>query len=345
VPSYLGLTQRLPGNLHDRPIGILCWAITVDAGLLNRQLHEDMAETKGPDGWRCPPEAEHMAFYQPMPPPEVERVFEDYVRARWPIITFALEPVVDQQNVGDAFTRRRDLQLALAFALASGRISFRQAITYTRQLQYESQTIALNQTIAAFAYGNDSFGWRVSPRYQTPPEESNLQAVTNLLLRGGPGPHYQLAHSKIEPGLRELTAVVVMPSFVRGVRLDVATNWFRLDDPDELKLRTTGAIELGRKINEARDCLEMACVDGRYRDEDVERLRARLLQLERLLPLQTQFVKVPYENTLGGFDLFTPGASALVPELTGFYGVDYIDVSASSSGCDLTIYGKHFNLA
>ena len=143
VPMYLGLTQRLPGNLYERPLGVLCWAIAVDAGLLNRQLHEDMSQTTGPDGWRCPPEAEHMAFYQPLPPADVMQVFEQYVKARWPVITFALEPVVDEQNIDDAFTRRRDLQLALAFALAAGRISFRQAINYTRTLQYESQTIAL----------------------------------------------------------------------------------------------------------------------------------------------------------------------------------------------------------
>jgi hypothetical protein len=344
IRLYHELAHRLPGNIDDQPMGVLCWAIAIDAGLLNRQLHEDMKETTGADGWRCPPEAEHMPFYQPMPPAEVTQVFEHYVKARWPVITFALEPVIDQQNIDDAFTRRRDLQLALSFALAAGRISFRQAINYTRSLQYEAQTIALNQTVAAFAHGNDTFGWRISPRYQTPPEESNLRAVTNLLLRGGPGPNYQLNNSKIEPGTRELTAIVVMPSFIRGVRFDVANDWYRLVDPDELKVRAAHTIEYGRKINEARDCLESACQNGRYRTEDVQRLRARLHQLEQLLPLQTQFVKVPFENTLGGFDLFTPGASALVPQLTGFYGVDSIDMSPTSPECDLVVYGKHFSI-
>src|SRR3954452_5830512 len=113
------------------------------------------------------------------------------------MITFSLEAVTAQQNVGDAFTRRRDLHLAVAFALSSGRMSFRQAINFTRQLQYEAQTIALNQTVSAFAHGNDTFGWRFSPRYQTPPEESNLRTVTNLLLRGGPGPNWQIDNSKI----------------------------------------------------------------------------------------------------------------------------------------------------
>ena len=209
--------------------------------------------------------------------------------------------------------------------MSSGRVSFRQAIQYTRQLQYEAQTIALNQTVSAFAHGNDTFGWEFSPRYQTPPEESNLRAVTNLLLRGGPGPNYQIDNSKIEPGMRELTAVVVMPSFVRGMRLDVSSDWYRLHDPDERKIHTARTVELGRRINEARDALDAACKCGHYRPEDIERLRVRLHQLEAMLPMQTQFVKVPYENTLGGFALFTQGATALVPELSGFEGLDYID--------------------
>ena len=60
-----------------------------------------------------------------------------------------------------------------------------------------------------------------------------------------------------------------------------------------------------------------------------------------MLPLQTQFVKVPYENTLGGFALFTQGETALVPELTGFEGVQYLD---TTKPCDILVYGKHFSI-
>ena len=300
---YEGFTHRLSGNLRFRPVGVLCWGIAVQAGLLNRQLREDMKETKGTDGYACPPEVDSLFFYQPEPAPEAVTGFQEYIKARWPMITFSLDPVIDQQNIEDAYTRRRDLQLAVAFALSSGRISFRQAITFTRQLQYEAQTIALNQTVSAFAHGNDTFGWRFSPRYQTPPDESNLRAVTNLLLRGGPGPNYQLQNSKIEPGLRELTAVVVMPSFVRSMRMDVTGDWYRLSDPDERKVHSAQTLEFGRQINEARDALEAACKCGKYRVEDIERLRVRLHQIERMLPLQTQFVKVPYENDLGSGNL------------------------------------------
>jgi hypothetical protein len=338
---YHDFSQNLPGNLRYRSIGVLSWGIAVQAGLLNRQLHEDMKQTKGADGYLCPPDVDAMPFYVPDPAPEVAHAFEEYVKARWPMITFSLEPVTDEQNIDDAFTRRRDLQLAIAFALSSGRLSFRQATQYTRQLQYEAQTIALNQTVSAFAHGNDTFGWRFTPRYQTPPEESNLRAVTNLLLRGGPGPNWTMDNSKIEPGLRELTAVVVMPSFVRGMRLDVSGDWFRLHDPDERKLHTARTVELGRKINETRDALEAACKCGKYRPEDVERLRMRLHQLEVMLPMQTQRVNVPFENTLGGFALFTQGLTALVPELSGFEGVEYLDTTKAN---DIIVYGKHFSI-
>jgi hypothetical protein len=338
---YENLTHRLQGKMHDRPVGVLCWGIAIQAGLLNRQLHEDMKQTKGADSFTCPPEVDEMPFFAPMPIPEVETAFEEYVKARWPMITFSVEPVVDEQNIEDSLTRRRDLQLALAFAFTAGRISFRQLLQYNRQLQYEAQTIALNQTVVGFANGNDTFGWRITPRYQTPPDESNPRAIINLLLRGGPGPNYVLKNSKIEPGLRELTAVVIMPSFVRGMRLDVSGDWFRLHDPDERKIHSTRTVEIGRQINEARDCLDEACKCGKYRSEDVERLRIRLHQLETMLPLQTQFVKVPYANTLGGFALFTQGLTALAPELLGFEGLQYI---APEKGGDIVVYGKNFSL-
>jgi hypothetical protein len=162
-----------------------------------------------------------------------------------------------------------------------------------------------------------------------------------LLWNGGPGPHWTLDNSWIEPGIRELTSVVIMPSFVRGMRVDVSGDWYRLHDPDERKLHTARTVEIGRQINEARECLEEACKCGKYRPEDTERLRVRLHQLETMLPMQTQFVKVPYENTLGGFALFTQGATSLVPELSGFEGLEYID---PDKGGDIIVYGKHFSV-
>ena len=339
---YESFTHRLPGNLRFRPVGVLCWAIAVDAGLLNRQIREDMKQTKGGEGgFACPDDVDNLHFYPPTPLPEAELAFEQYIKARWPMITFSLQPVTDEQNIADAFSRKRDLQLAVSFALASGRISFRQANTFNRQLQYEAETINLNRTVTAFAHGNDTFGWKFRPRYQTPPEESNVQALGNLLLRGGPGPDYQIKNSKLEAGQRELIAVVVMPSFVRGIRVDVANNWFHLDDPDDRKVHTARTLEQGRKINEIRQALARVCDAGLYRAEDIERIKIRLHQLEKMLPTQTEFVRVPYENTLGGFALFTQGTSALVPELSGFEGVDAYDPGRYN---EVLVYGKHISI-
>ena len=43
-----------------------------------------------------------------------------------------------------------------------------------------------------------------------------------------------------------------------------------------------------------------------------------------MLPMQSKVIQLPFENSASGFDLFSDGATALVPELTGFSGVDVI---------------------
>jgi hypothetical protein len=76
---------------------------------------------------------------------------------------------------------------------------------------------------------------------------------------------------------------------------------------------------------------------------DLERLMVRVEQLSRMLPLQSRWVKVPYEATASGFQLFTPGANAIVPELIGFEGAAHIDGSSGKS-TDLLVYGKHISI-
>src|SRR5262249_44875845 len=154
----------------------------------------------------------------PYPEQAAEERFEQYVTKRWPIITFALDPVTDEQNIADASSVVRDLQLALAFAFSTGQINFNQLTQYQRRVAVDSEAILLNRTVTAFAHGNDTFGFRFTPRYQNPPlERSNFQALTNQLIKGSQGRNYQLKNSKLEAGQRELTAIVVMPSFLHGV--------------------------------------------------------------------------------------------------------------------------------
>ena len=140
-----------------------------------------------------------MHFYYPksVPNEHGKDVFTEYVRHRWPIITFSLDPVTDQQNIADSFNLNRDLQLALSFAFATGQINFSQLNTFRRQIQQSSDTIALNRTITGFMHGNDIFGFRFTPRFQNPPNQrTNIGVIASQLIAGGPGPNYQTQASR-----------------------------------------------------------------------------------------------------------------------------------------------------
>jgi hypothetical protein len=252
--------------------------------------------------------------------------------------------VAEQQNIADALSRRRDLQLAVAFAFSTGRISFNQLNRFRRQLDYEAATIALNRTVTAFAQGNEMFGWRFAPRYQTPPEEeSNLHLLFNMLYRGGPGRNYQVKNSKLEAGQRELTAIVILPSFLQRIRVETTGNWFRLHDPDEITLSTPHMLEQGRRVMQLRHTLGAACDVGEYRPDDLQRLVTRVRQIESMLPMQTLMVSVPYGNSLSGFDLFTQGSTSLAPELVGYQGVDVISDPKGGEN-SLLLFGKNFSI-
>jgi hypothetical protein len=321
---------------------IMCYAIAVEAGLLNDQLVVDMKRVFGKDAVDGA-ELDAMRFFSPRPTPEAKAKFEEYVQKRWPIITFALDPMVDEQNIADASSVKRDLQLALAFAFSTGQINFNQLTQYQRRIEMDSEAIALNRTATSFAHGNNTFGFRFYPRYQNPPlEKSNFQAITNQLLKGGPGRNYQTNNSKLEAGQRELSAIVVMPSFLQGIQMDVTGNWFRLVDPDRMKTPTPRMIEQGRRVVELREALNCIHDHKTYRAGDIQRLKTRIDQIEAMLPMQTQDVGVPYENTLGGFQLFQQGVTSLVPQLDGFEGAGAIN--KASIGTDLFLFGKHFSV-
>ncbi len=363
-PAVAG--QFDPGNSLFQAMTILCYSIAVESGILNdqlrvdmrrvlanadaigaeaglldRQFRADMRRNLGPGGDCCNVEA--MRFYAPRPDPAAQACFERYVALRWRIITFALDPAVDQQNIADASSTTRDLQLALAFAFSTGQINFNQLTQFQRRLEVDAETIALNRTVTASAHGNDTFGFRFTPRYQNPPlEKNNLQVITNQLYRGGTGRNYQMNNSKLEAGQRELTAVVIMPSFLHAVNMDVTANWFPLHDPDQMKIPTRRMIEQGRQVVALDEALDTIHDHGPYRPGDVQRLKTRVHQLEKMLPMQTYTVNVPYENTIGGFQLFQEGVSSLVPSLDGFQGTDAI--STKSQGTDLFLFGKHFSI-
>ncbi len=310
----MGYTDR------NRLTPVLAWAYFVNAVLLNERMLEDIQHTFGnrPCGCQCAP---WMAFMVPNPDDQARHVFAEYVRCRWPIRVFALDPTIDQQTIADVSSVYRQMQLAVVLAFAGGDIGVSTALDTMRKLQRDRATVDLNRTAVAFGHGDDTFGWRFQPRFQTPPVEGNAKTLFRDLIVGGPTDRQLDRSLQIEPGMRECTAVILMPSFVPFVTLETRGNWYRLNRPGNTGTSIQDDVQMSRAIRQMQNCAQM-CIQSHhlYRDGEVDRILARVGQLERRLPLQTISCQVPIENTHGGFEILSDGTRELSPELIGWYG-------------------------
>lgn len=318
----------------------LVWQILVEAALVNDQLCKDMRETATLKNCPCV-NGDWMQFYGPNTTPEAKMAFREYVKCKWPIHVFALDPVTQDQNIADSFSQRREMQMSLAIAAANQGLGGQALSRFVRRMEYDLETIELNRTAVAFSHGDNTFGWRFYPRVQSPPVPSNLQATVNDLLIGGQSRDSLVRTRKLEPGIRECTALVVMPSFVPQVTVDVRSNYFRLAKHTPIhqfmhrKPGYESSMELSKELTELRR-LQQQCINDAhlYRDGEVFRLCKAVERLDDRLPLQTHNVTVPWENELGGFEVFQSGASMLEPELHGWYGPAGIIVSGNKDRRD-----------
>jgi hypothetical protein len=318
----------------------LAWAIIVESALLTDQLVLDMKESAASKGCVCPSGA-WLPYFLPTPPPEARQAFNEYVRCRWPIHVFALDPAAQQQNIVDTFSGRREMQLAMSMAFVGGKLSANNMMHFARRIEYDFATIDLNGTEIGFSHGDDTFGWRFYPRFQTPDIESNATVFFRDLMWGGPSRNALLKQRRLEPGIRECYAIVIMPSFVPHATFTMSSNWFKLTNPKCKELDTTDAMRLSRLVKCIQTCAPQV-VDGVcYRDGDLQRLFEKAKQLETRLPLQSAVVQIPYENTLGGFAMFNTGVTDLAPELTGWYGAEAVDPDASTT---VFLVGNHFSV-
>jgi len=329
------------GSGSDSPISqtttaVLAWGILVESALLDAQLADDMRRS----GCGEMLIGEAGPFFGPFPSLQARMAFGRYVQTRWPLHVFALDPVVQEQNIEDSYARRREVQIAMAMAFASGRMSASALSRYTRRTETDMATLALNRTTVGFSHGSDSFGWRFYPRVQSPPTRGALATFTETLC--GPSADADLANRQLEPGIRECTAILVMPSFVSGVTFDVRTNWFSLAHPRCTEPSLEDAVTCSQMIASLRTATahdsRLACS---LPTTALRPLLRRAEQLDRELPLQTLDSQVPYENTAGGFELFSTGTTALAPELLGWYGAPGIDPLRSTS---LYLIGRGFSV-
>ena len=319
---------------------VLAWGILVESALLDERLIADIRESATALGRPAPVGSCAGPFYGPDPAPEARQAFNDYVRTRWPIRVFALDPVREEQNVDDAFSRRREAQIAMAVAAASGRLNAQALARYTRRTELDMATVALNQTAVGFSHGNDTFGWRFYPRVQSPPTRSGLAAVAETIC--GPASDADLAQRRLESGQRECTAIIVMPSFVPCIRFDSHSAWFRLTHPGVTDPTMRQAMQLSRAVQAVRQ-QQAACTQCAhlYRESDAALMARTVDQIAERLPLQTLVARVPYENTAGGFELFQTGITDLAPELIGWYGAPGIDPAGTTT---LFLIGKGFSV-
>jgi hypothetical protein len=321
----------LPRRICRSTTAVLAWAILVESALLNERLAEDMRESGVAKGY-APGTMGACAgpFYGPNPSPEARAAFNDYVRRRWPIRVFALDPVSQEQNVEEQYAQRREMQVAMALAFASGRANGQALARYARRLETDLATVSLNKTAVGFAHGTDTFGWRFYPRIQSPPTRGNLAALTDTLC-GTSSTVRDLGSRRLEPGMRECTAIIVMPSFVPFVTFDVRTNWFSLTHPRASAQSMRQAMLLSRSVKSLQQTAAGLCHSpNAYRDGEMALLLRSIEQLDRTLPLQTMLAQIPHENTAGGFELFNTGITDLAPELIGWYGAQGIDPTGTT---------------
>jgi hypothetical protein len=318
-------------QVEDRSTRALAWAIFIESMLLNERLKESIRNTLGED--QC---GESMTFYGPRPSREACDQFSRYVSLRWPLRVFTVDPVVSEQNIDSTSQVFRQSQLLVAASFASGKISANSATRMLRKIQRDMATIDLNRTVVGFAHGDQTFGWRFYPRFQVAPVEGNAKVLFRDLIGGGPTDEQLLRSRKIEPGMRECLAIIVMPSFVGRATIDSRSSWFRLDSPKHSAMSHQETVQYSRSIetmkHHAQACVR--CADL-YRDGEVSRLLSRVEQLSNQLPAQTLAFAVPTENNLGGFEILSAGTGELAPELLGWYGAPGYSTDA----------GAHFFLA
>jgi hypothetical protein len=310
--------ENLPPGVYQEPAAVLAWAVFVESVLLNDKMNREMASSSY--GIQCDPN-QPFDFFGPNPSPMARDAFASYVAAKWPLRIFTIDPVDTDQNIADTASVARQMQFAAAFAVASGEMSARAAMNFSRNLQRDFATVSLNRTAIGFVHGDNTFGWRFQPRFQTPPVQNNAVVIFRDLICGGPTDNALRRQRRLEPGMRECVAMILTPSFVSGVTVDTRSNWYRLNKPGHSALSMQEIAEQSRSIVAMRKAAEtcVRCPDL-YRDGEVERMLRRVEQLDKELPLQTLHCQLPNSNSLGGFELFSSGTRELAPELLGWYG-------------------------
>ncbi len=337
--SSKGVPER-DGPIEDRRrvLNILSFALRIQAAGVNRRLKQDIAEQ---DPAISPEVLKRTSFFEPEPSDQAVQIFQKYVDAKWPLRVYAIEPVIAQQNVADAFGRRKLSSLDIVGSAYAGPLKALSGVANERQATDEETAIRLNPTMVGFGAGQSTFGWIFYPRLQTNGGK-RLHVVTDIaLLLTGRVPDPTGSDQSIEPGQRECTALVEMPNFIPKIEFITVANWFRTSEVgDGQKSDLEKASILGRKLVLAQEALERSKVEGHYRPEEYQIASQRLNQLKSLMATQRMVVRVPYTDNQNDARIFCTHGSQLRPELSGWHG------KPPEEGDETTVFleGKNFSI-
>lgn len=326
-------------DLEKSITAAMAWCLIANGAIFTEELLDDIRQTSASRNQPLSvPSWSDIAA--PNPSPESRRLFNDYVRIRWPIRVFALDPMTQDQNIEEATSNRREKQLALSVAFVSGRVNASRFMRESRTLELEANTISINRTEVGFSHGENTFGWRFYPRYQVPTLTGGIPGYVNQELFGGLSEPERLRQRTLEPGPRECVAIVMMPAFVPYLTCDSFGNWFSLANPKHKVFDHTQALHLGKRIKLMETHGPNVHDAEHYRDGDFQRMLRRVKQLDARMPSQTVSVPVPVRDNLNASDLLTSGTAALAPELTAFFGAPGIDLAKPR--VVLFLMGDHF---
>jgi hypothetical protein len=331
-----------PAAARRRVSDFLGFALRIQAAAVNRRLKQDMVDQ---DPSLRQQNLKNTSFFDPEAPDEVMRLFEKYVNAKWPLRVYAIEPVIAQQNVADAFGRRTGSTLELAASAPVGPLKLLGGIAAAglaadRHAVEDETAIRLNPTMVGFGAGESTFGWVFYPRIQTRMRDGRLLTDLTLLARGEfPDPTGKM--QSIEPGQRECTALIVMPNFIPKIEFITVANWFRTSESgDGQKSELEKSSTLGRRLVAAENALNRAKVEGQYRPEEYLIALERINQLKSMMPTQRLVVRVPYTDDNNDSRIFCSQGGQLRPSLLAWHG------RPPEQGTESTILieGKNFSV-
>jgi hypothetical protein len=270
-------------------------------------------------------------------------MWQKIVDTKFPVQVFTLEPVVDEQNVVEAVSRLRDMQFALAYSVAQGGFGTAQRVAAARRLARDTSALGLNRTVVGFSHGDDTFGWYFYPRVQPPAiDSSNLKAWSSTLTGRGASVSDELKSRRIEPGIRECEVLIAMPNFISEIEFDTTTNWESLACPGKPKQSYQEMLDRGARFEKLQQNVKQVQCGGNYRPGDIERLQSRVQQMENMLNMQTHLVSVPYSYKQSAVDLFGQGDETLVPEIQGYYGLQFVGVNPPTTQPNQAVVAEFF---